>query len=128
MALAELVEVIKAKALPLARSAQVNFSAELQATGILPSRVASLVMLILVNLIQNAIQATPKSKSAKLVLASANGDLRCEVSDEGPGLAAHLHGSLFAPCQSSKEGGSGIGLAISKQLANHLERLSHTPV
>src|SRR5256885_10117139 len=33
-----------------------------------------------------------------------------------PELTAHL----FAPCRSSKEGGSGIGLAISKQLANHL--------
>ena len=31
-------------------------------------------------------------------------------------MTAHL----FAPCKSSKEGGSGIGLAISKQLANHL--------
>ena len=131
VSLAELVEVIKAKALPLARSAQVRFSAELQATGILPSRVANLVMLILVNLIQNAIQATPKGKSAKLILASANGYLRCDVSDEGPGLATHLHETLFTPCQSSKEGGSGIGLAISKQLANHLvaglELKSSTP-
>jgi C4-dicarboxylate-specific signal transduction histidine kinase len=28
--------------------------------------------------------------------------------------------ALFTPCKSTKEGGSGIGLAISKQLAHHL--------
>jgi nitrogen-specific signal transduction histidine kinase len=27
---------------------------------------------------------------------------------------------LFTPCSSHKKGGSGIGLAISQQLANHL--------
>jgi signal transduction histidine kinase len=28
--------------------------------------------------------------------------------------------NLFTPCNSSKKGGSGIGLAISRQLARHL--------
>jgi hypothetical protein len=43
-----------------------------------------------------------------------------EVQDEGPGLPPQVAERLFAPCISSKKGGSGIGLAISRQLAKHL--------
>ena len=43
----------------------------------------------------------------------------CEVADEGPGFPPQLLKSLFTPCRSTK-GGSGIGLAISRQLANQL--------
>jgi nitrogen-specific signal transduction histidine kinase len=43
-----------------------------------------------------------------------------EVADEGPGLPPEMQARLFAPCPSHKKGGSGIGLAISQQLANHL--------
>lgn len=121
VSLAELVDLVTRKTLPLARSAEVQFRAELQTAGNFPSRVANLLSLILVNLIQNAIQATPKGNSVKLRLAAADGEVVCEVHDQGPGIPAHLQASLFAPCQSAKEGGSGIGLAISKQLANHLE-------
>ncbi len=42
------------------------------------------------------------------------------VRDHGPGLPEHVRARLFNPCQSTRQGGSGIGLAISKQLANSL--------
>ena len=45
--------------------------------------------------------------------------LVCEVADEGPGLPELLVAKLFTPCRSTK-GSSGLGLAISKQLANQL--------
>lgn len=121
VSLAELVEVIEDKTAAQVRTVGVNFTTELQTTGTLSSRVANLVLLILVNLIQNAVQATPKGKAVRLILASVDGNIVCEIRDNGPGVPAHLRESLFTPCQSAKEGGSGIGLAISKQLANHLE-------
>jgi nitrogen-specific signal transduction histidine kinase len=31
-----------------------------------------------------------------------------------------LREQIFLPCKSTREGGSGIGLAISKQIADHL--------
>ena len=43
------------------------------------------------------------------------------VIDEGPGLPTSIQDNLFSPCQSSKENGSGIGLAISYQLAKHID-------
>src|SRR5262249_40563255 len=115
VSLSELVDMVSRKILPLARTAEVRFSVELQTIGHLPSRGATVVTLILVNLSQNAMQATPKGKRVKLLVTAMDRDIICEVCDEGPGIPAHLRESLFTPCQSAKEGGSGIGLAISKQ-------------
>ena len=120
ISLAELVEIISAKMLPVARGAGVHFYAQAKAEGLLGNREANLVILILENLIQNAFQATPEGKSVKLLVTSADGRIDCEVRDEGPGLAPEMRASLFAPCRSTKPGGSGIGLAISKQLAGQL--------
>jgi signal transduction histidine kinase len=113
----ELVEIISAKMMPLARAAGVHFYPQLTAEGTLANREANLAILILENLIQNALQATPEGKSARLNVTQAEGKINFEVQDEGPGLPAEMSARLFTPCRSTKAGGSGIGLAISKQLA-----------
>jgi C4-dicarboxylate-specific signal transduction histidine kinase len=53
-------------------------------------------------------------------LRRSGGTLQGRVTDRGPGLPEAVRKQLFAPCQSSREGGTGIGLAISRQLAHHL--------
>jgi signal transduction histidine kinase len=121
ISLAELVEIITAKVKPVAKTAGVQLNTCLKTEGVLANRQANLVLLILENLIQNAIQATPRSKSVELVISRDGENVTCEVKDEGPGVPATLLRSLFAPCRSTKPGGSGIGLAICKQFANHLE-------
>ena len=87
---------------------------------VLSNRDANLVMLILENLIQNAVQATPAGKSVRLTVADAENGLVFEIADEGSGLPENVRASLFSPCRSTKPGGSGIGLALSKQLATQL--------
>ena len=118
--LQELAEMVSAKVHSLSVQTGVRFDTQWKGKTVLPNRAANLVGLILVNLAQNALQATPKGRSVALSLIEQGKNLLCEVRDEGPGLPAELAANLFAPCQSTKEGGSGIGLAISKQLANHL--------
>jgi signal transduction histidine kinase len=117
ISLRELVEIISARMLPVARSAGVHFFSKLTAEGTLSNREANLAILILENLIQNALQATPEGKSVRLNVSRSPGGIQCDVQDEGPGLPAELSARLFTPCRSTKKGGSGIGLAISKQLA-----------
>jgi signal transduction histidine kinase len=116
--LSELVEVISAKVQPTARQVGVELITRSVADAVLPSRVANLVAMILANVIQNAIEATPRGKIVSVAVVPAPDAIACEVSDEGPEFPAGR--AIFAPCQSAKDGGSGIGLAISKQLANHL--------
>jgi signal transduction histidine kinase len=72
------------------------------------------------NLVRNAIEATPSGKEVSLTITRAGGILVCEVRDEGSGIPEPLQSNLFVPCRSRKAGGHGIGLAICKQLANHL--------
>jgi signal transduction histidine kinase len=118
--LAELAEIISSRVHPLTIETGVRFTTQARGEAVLPNRAANLVALILVNLVHNGLQATPKGKSVTVTLSHAEEQIRCEVRDEGPGFPEALRGSLFKPCQSTKEGGSGIGLALSKQLANHL--------
>jgi signal transduction histidine kinase len=42
--------------------------------------------------------------------------IRCEVSDDGPGLADAVKESLFEPLTSTKATGMGVGLSISKSI------------
>jgi len=129
LTLAELVEIIAAKVQPLCRERGVELKTRLDAEAVLPNRAANLVALILGNLVQNAVEATPRDGAVTLTLATNGESIGCAVLDGGPGFPADR--AVFAPSQSAKDGGSGIGLAISKQLANHLgaglELHSNTP-
>jgi nitrogen-specific signal transduction histidine kinase len=42
------------------------------------------------------------------------------LHDEGHGFPEPARGNVFCPRPSDREGGAGIGLAISKQLADYL--------
>src|SRR6185503_13947040 len=117
---AELAGIVVSKVHPLSLETGVRLDTQVNGGAALPNRTANLVALILVNLVQNALQATPRGQSVTLLLTDSAENLVCEVRDEGPGFPDALADNLFSPCKSTKEGGSGIGLAISKQLANHL--------
>lgn len=87
----------------------------------LSSRTTNLMGLILVNLLENAIEATPPGGTVSLSASQENERLRFRVRDMGMGFPEHLRPHLFLPCTSTRECGSGIGLAISKQIADYLE-------
>lgn len=116
--LAELEQIIRSRVQLVAREKEVNFASVVKAEGALPNRVANLAALILVNLVENAVEATPKGKKVTLSMTREGGRLLFEVRDEGAGFPADTQ--LFMPCRSAKEGGTGIGLALCRQLALHL--------
>lgn len=121
LSLKEIVELLEARVRPLAQKHQVHLGIELEAEGALSNRTANLVNLILLNLTQNAIEATPPGKSVTLRFTETPESIACSVQDEGGGIDPQIAESLFVPCRSTKPDGCGIGLAICKQLANHLE-------
>jgi len=76
---------------------------------------------LLINLVTNAVDAARESSgdgdSAPVEIAwtVAPGRVELTVRDEGPGLADDAN--LFVPFYTTKPGGSGIGLALSRQIA-----------
>jgi signal transduction histidine kinase len=120
LSLEEFSGMLNSKVQPLAREAGVSFESACEGQGSLGNREANILSLVLYNLIHNAIQATPRGKLVAVNLRASGRQIVCEVADQGSGFPEAQRANLFKPCHSRKEGGSGIGLAISKQLANSL--------
>ncbi len=99
----------------------VSLELKIDSPGTVSSRVANLVGIILGHLVQNAVQASSEKGLVRLLATRTDSRIRFEVSDSGKGFPQHLMLWIFKPCASTKEGGSGIGLALCKQLATHLE-------
>jgi two-component system sensor kinase FixL len=89
---------------------------------------------VVLNLVLNAIEAfPPQSADARRViirtLATANGDVAISVRDNGPGVAPNIVPSLFDPFCSSKEHGTGLGLAMSRTIiSRHGGTLTYEPI
>jgi len=76
---------------------------------------------ILVNLVENAIEAMPGGGEV-LVAAERDGErARISVIDSGTGLPSEVLARLFEPYFSTKTNGIGIGLAISQNLARAMD-------
>jgi signal transduction histidine kinase len=118
LSLEEIVELVSSKLAPAARQQGVELRAQSAGAGQFNNRTANLIVLILDNLLNNAIQATPSGGTVTLEISKQQDSIVCDVRDQGVGLPDHLQNRLFQPCQSTKPGGTGLGLAISKQLAN----------
>jgi signal transduction histidine kinase len=71
---------------------------------------------LLINVLRNAIDASQEKQGPIHVRWSlTDGPLQLLVEDEGPGLPQTAN--LFVPFFTTKAGGSGIGLVLSRQIA-----------
>lgn len=71
---------------------------------------------LLINLVRNAVDASMETKgNVGVGWNQNNGQVELWVSDEGPGLANTAN--LFVPFFTTKAKGSGIGLVLSRQIA-----------
>ena len=116
---AEIAEIALGKARAVADARGVKLASEIApTTHALTGRRANLVCLVVQNLLQNAVEASPSGATVKLTGASLDGGgLEFLVEDYGAGLPDMIRAQLFQPCVSTKHGGSGLGLALSRQLA-----------
>jgi len=78
------------------------------------------VLQILLNLIGNAIRYSPGESRVAIRLEEEGGKARVVVSDQGPGIADEDQPKVFEKFERlgrSGDGGSGLGLYISRRLA-----------
>lgn len=74
---------------------------------------------VLINLIKNAIEAVGGDNKGWIeveVKELKNNFVRISVSDNGPGIAPEVQERIFIPFFTTKPQGSGIGLALSRQV------------
>jgi len=78
------------------------------------------VQLVFANLLTNAIRHSPHGAAVHLRGSAANGGVRFEVSDDGPGIAAERREVIFEKFAQgeSSPGGAGLGLSIAREIVS----------
>lgn len=75
---------------------------------------------VLLNLIRNAVQASPPGSTVDVMLAEAADEVLVHVKDQGAGIPADVLPNIFDPFFTTKHGvsepGMGLGLSVSRSL------------
>ncbi len=74
---------------------------------------ADMLKQALLNLVTNALEAMKKGGHIRLSVTRAGDSLTLEVADDGPGIPPELRDKVFQLYFTTKERGSGIGLAMT---------------
>lgn len=89
---------------------------ELRATGLTVLADARRLERVIGHLIQNAVEATPRSGHVLVCLRVGEGTAVVEISDTGHGMSEQfIHERLFQPFVSTKAAGMGIGVFESRE-------------
>jgi signal transduction histidine kinase len=75
------------------------------------------VLQVISNLLSNAFRWTPDGGRIELQLQVANGDVRVDVVDSGPGVPEAKRERIFEAFISNDVNGTGLGLPIARELA-----------
>ena len=98
------------------RGIRTTFEFDSGATLVLADRVQ--VQQVLTNLMRNAMEAMKTADRRELLVRTRAGEqlLSVDVSDTGPGISADIAADLFQPFVTTKAGGMGVGLSISRRI------------
>lgn len=79
----------------------------------------NLISQVVINLLKNAIQAIGTQAGGKIEISARCNDseeVLIEIKNNGPAIPSEIADHIFIPFFTTKEGGSGIGLSISRQI------------
>jgi len=75
---------------------------------------------VLLNILQNAVQAMPQGGTLHVKTGIENGNLRVAIADTGIGIPEGDIGKIYQPFFTTKEDGFGLGLPVALQIVrNH---------
>ena len=96
---------------------RVTFSLQPNLPNVLIDKVQ--IQQVVINLVRNAVEAMEAVERRELVISSGPGPdemVEVTVADTGPGLSAAVEAQLFQPFVTTKSGGMGLGLSISRSI------------
>ncbi len=79
----------------------------------------NLVSQVVINILKNAIQAIGEQADGEILFhaySNEQEEVVLEISNNGPPIPAEIADHIFVPFFTTKEGGSGIGLSVSRQI------------
>ncbi|MBI3181161.1 MAG: HAMP domain-containing protein [Myxococcales bacterium] len=71
---------------------------------------------VFLNLVRNSREAMGSGGRLTVRSSAADGQVEVTFRDTGPGMAKEVKERVFEPFFSTKEGGTGLGLAVSRQI------------
>jgi nitrogen fixation/metabolism regulation signal transduction histidine kinase len=101
------------------KSLEIEFIISLTPEDLVITADKELIEMVIINLIKNAKEALVEKGEGKVELRGRiDTDRRAiiEVKDNGPGIIKEALDRIFIPFYSTKRDGSGIGLALSRQI------------
>jgi len=103
-----------------ARKSEVKLEAHLDEWGCPTLINTEMIGRVLDNLIENAIEASDRGQT--VIVRSYRSGLACrvEVQDQGPGISPEHLPKMFVPFFTTKENGTGLGLAACKKIMRDL--------
>lgn len=78
-----------------------------------------LITQVMLNLVKNAMQSVEQASDGLIQIkgyCNSDESVSLEIMDNGPGISPEMADHIFIPFFTTKEGGSGIGLSISRQI------------
>ena len=110
---------ILARVVDLARSTAAKHQVEIRVIGDTSEVVLvdpQQLVQIFLNLILNALDASPEGSPIELNVVTASGEVCVHVLDRGPGVAKEAQEHIFEPFYTTRAQGTGLGLSIASQL------------
>lgn len=68
------------------------------------------------NLVRNAMEAMPSGGELRVRTRAGDARVECVIEDTGSGMTSEARSQLFRPFFSTKSGGTGLGMALARQI------------
>ncbi len=117
--LADLFETVTRLASAEWQDERVSLTSDVKPSGLYVYADRDLLEPVLINLLRNAWQATQGEDKPEIrILGRMNrrGNTVIEISDNGAGVPDEIAHKIFVPFFTTREGGSGVGLALARQV------------
>jgi nitrogen fixation/metabolism regulation signal transduction histidine kinase len=104
---------------PTFETANVALETRVDGKGLVVEADPEQLQQVLINVVKNAVEALDGRAHGKIVLSAAendNGRTTIKVADNGPGIDEDQIENIFVPFFTTKRGGTGVGLSVSRQI------------